>query len=91
VGNPGTIYALLGSYVRLPHTRAAREAARDPRPSIEERYRSKDEYLQKIRAAATALIRERYLLQEDLDGVLERANAHWEYATRAQPVTTAAN
>jgi hypothetical protein len=91
VGNPDTLYALLGSYVPLLRTRASRDVRRDPRPSIEERYRTKDEYLRKIRGAATSLIRARYLLQEDLAGVLDRANAHWDYATRTSPVTTAAN
>lgn len=82
VGNPGTIYSLLGSYLPFAPTRAAREATGDPRPSIQERYASKDEYLGKIRAAATALIRERYLLQDDLENVLSRASAHWDFAIR---------
>ena len=35
-----------------------------------------------IRAAAADLIKERYLLGEDLGNVVARANAHWDYATR---------
>jgi hypothetical protein len=84
VGNAGTIYALLGSYLPFAVTRAERDARSDPRPSIEERYAGKNVYLQKIREAAAALIRDRYLLAEDLDGVLARAEAHWEYAVRAR-------
>jgi hypothetical protein len=91
VGNPTTIYALLGSYVPLAQTRAARETRGDPRSSIDDRYRSSEDYLGKIRAAAGALIQDRYLLQEDLDDVLARAHAHWDYATRARPITTAGN
>jgi len=91
VGNPTTIYALLGSYVPLAETRASREAHRDPRPSIEERYTGRDDYLGKIRAAATALVSGRYLLQEDLDDVVARATAHWEYAVQARPTTSAGN
>lgn len=84
VGNPSTIYSLLGSYIPFAPTRAAREVAGDPRPSIQERYAGRDDYLAKIRAAATALIRDRYLLQDDLDHVLSRAGAHWEHATRGK-------
>jgi len=29
------------------------------------------------------LIRDRYMLEEDLDAVLARARSHWEYATGA--------
>jgi hypothetical protein len=46
-------------------------------------------YLTKIRTAASALIKGGYLLQEDLDNVVARARAHWEYAHRAA-ISTAA-
>jgi hypothetical protein len=64
-------------------------ATGDPRLSIEERYAGKDGYLQQIRTAAEALIRERYLLAEDLPVVLERANAHWDYAAGRTPQAAA--
>jgi Alpha/beta hydrolase domain len=82
IGNPSTVYALLGSYVPLARTRAEREARRDPRPSIEERYTGRDDYLQKIRAAADALVRDRLILAEDVEEVVQRATKHWDYATR---------
>ena len=78
VGNPDTIYSLLGSYIPFAATRAARTSSRDPRPSIEERYAGREDYVEKIREAATALVRDRYLLAEDVDRAVERANAHWQ-------------
>jgi hypothetical protein len=84
VGNSSEIYQLLGSYIPFATTKASRQIAGDPRQSIDERYRSIDDYLQRIRAAAANLIRDRYLLQEDLDDVLARARAHWNYAKRDQ-------
>ena len=81
VGNPTTLYALLGSYVPFARTKAEREARRDPRQSVEERYRDRDDYLQRIRAAASALVKDRLLLQEDVDDVVQRATRHWAYAT----------
>jgi hypothetical protein len=87
VGNPGAIYQLLGSYVPFAATKAAREATRDPRRSIEERYRGVDDYLQRIRTAAEQLVRDRYLLEEDLEAILDRAKAHWTYATAGLPGT----
>ena len=84
VGNPSAIYSLLGSYIPFAQTRAEREAGRDPRPSIDERYRGREDYLEKIRAAAQELIRGGYLLQEDFENVVARASAHWDYATRSR-------
>jgi hypothetical protein len=90
VGNPGDIFALLGSYLPFPATRSDRQAANDPRRSVEERYQGREDYLQKIRAAAAALIKDRYLLPEDLQNVLDRANAHWAYATRTRATASGA-
>jgi hypothetical protein len=84
IGNPSEILQLLGSYIPFAKTRAAREARGDSRLSIEERYRSLDDYLQRVRSAAIELVRSRYLLQEDVDGVLTRARDHWSFATREQ-------
>jgi len=82
VGNPEDIYQLLGSYIPLARTRAARQATADPRLSIDERYRGVDDYLHRVQRSAMDLIRRRYLLAEDLDGILERARTHWSFATR---------
>lgn len=83
VGNPSTIYALLGSYIPLAKTRAERELNHDPRPSIAERYKGRDDYLQRIRSAADALVKDRFLLADDVDNVVQRATRHWEWATGA--------
>jgi hypothetical protein len=82
IGNPTTIYALLGSYVPLARTRAERESRRDPRLSIEERYKGRDDYLQRIRTAASELVRERLILEQDVEDVVQRATRHWEYVNR---------
>jgi hypothetical protein len=63
-------------------TKADREARKDPRPSIAERYRDRDDYLAKLRVAGEALVKGRYLLQEDIDNVLKRGQAQWEFLTR---------
>jgi hypothetical protein len=82
VGNPDELYSLLGSYIPFAKTRAEREARKDPRPSIEERYRDRDDYMARVKKAAEALVRDRLLLEEDVRDVIDRAAAHWEYATR---------
>lgn len=84
-GNPTALYALLGSYVPFAKTKSEREALRDPRLSVEERYRDQGDYLQRIRLAADALVKDRFLLQEDVDDVVQRATRHWNYVTAQGP------
>ncbi len=54
-----------GSFVPFARTKAEREAAGDPRPSLEERYGSRDGYVAKVQAAADALVADRLLLPSD--------------------------
>ena len=64
-------------------TRAAREATGDPRPSIEERYANRDDYLEKVRAAAQLLVEARYLLDEDIDIVISACGERYDVAVAA--------
>jgi alpha/beta hydrolase family protein len=77
-GAPTDLVSLLGSSIPFAPTRAAREAARDPRRSIEERYASRDEYLTKVRQSADTLVRKGYLLAEDVDRVTKRSGESWD-------------
>jgi hypothetical protein len=84
VGNSAELYPLLGSYIPFAQTRAAREASGDPRRSIEERYPSRASYLQRVRDAAAALVKGRYLLQEDVAAVVAFAEKHWDIAVASR-------
>jgi hypothetical protein len=78
IGSPNALASLLGSSIPLPVTRAERAAAHDPRRSIEERYRSKDEYLAEVEKAAEALVKERLLIIDDVPRILQRAEDTWD-------------
>jgi hypothetical protein len=80
-GGTNQLVPLLGSYIPLPRTRAERDASRDLRPSVEERYASRQQYLDAIDKAATALVKQGYLLAGDVPSVVKRATDHWEMAT----------
>jgi hypothetical protein len=77
-GGPGELVSLLGSSIPFPATRAARETAKDPRRSIEERYPTRDAYLSKVRAAADALVLHGYLLVDDVERIIQRSSDEWE-------------
>lgn len=82
IGAPDRLAGEIGSYLPFAKTRADRERARDPRLSIEERYRNRDEYLGRFAAAALELVEQRYLLAEDVADLLKRASAHYDWATK---------
>ncbi len=84
-GAPTEIIPLNGAFIPFARTRVEREKLHDPRPSIEERYSSRDAYLAKVREAAERLASERYLLREDVDPVVSHAGAVWDYVTAPAP------
>jgi alpha/beta hydrolase family protein len=78
IGATNELVSLLGASIPFPATRAAREAAKDPRRSIEERYRSQEEYLAQVEKAADALVKAGYLLVDDEPRILQRATDQWD-------------
>jgi hypothetical protein len=78
-GGAGDLMSMNGSTLPFPLTRAERERSGDPRPSIAERYASKAAYLERVREATRKLIAERYVLAEDLEAVLDRADRLWNW------------
>ena len=64
-----------GTYKPFPATRAEREAGRDPRASLEERYGDHAGYVRQVEAAVKKLVAERLLLAEDAGLFIERARS----------------
>jgi hypothetical protein len=69
---------LFGTTLVFPRTRAERESSGDPRKAIDERYTSKEDYLARVRDAAQALVRDRYLLEEDIESAVVVAGRKWD-------------
>jgi hypothetical protein len=70
---PGELADRDGSLIPLARTKREREAAGDPRPSLEERYGSRDAYIARVEAAAAALVADRLLLPSDAATYVEAA------------------
>ncbi len=87
IGAPDRLATEIGSYFPLAKTKADRERTGDSRPSIAERYSSKDDYLGKITAAARRLVDERLLLSQDVPEIVAQASAHFDWATAATAPT----
>ncbi len=83
MGAPDELYDMVGSWIPFPVSKAERERRMDPRPAIDERYPSKQAYLQQITAAAQKLVQAGYLLDGDVAKVRDRAAKEWDYVLRS--------
>jgi hypothetical protein len=64
-----------GSLIPFARTKEECQAAGDPRPSLEERYGSRDAYVAAVEAVAAALLAERLLLPADAAAYVKAAEA----------------
>jgi hypothetical protein len=71
----GQICAFAGAFVPFATTKQERRAANDPRPSLEERYGTQEAYVAAVRSAAQNAVRDRFLLPEDADRLVQQAAA----------------
>jgi hypothetical protein len=82
IGGAEQLLVFAGATIPLARDRAEREAAGDPRPSIAERYASREQYLDRVRRAAEALAREGYLLVDDVPLSVAAGARLWDHFTR---------
>ena len=61
-----------GQYIPFAMTKAERQAAGDPRPSVEERYPSFGQYQSAVKRAIDGLVKDRLMLCEDADDAQAR-------------------
>jgi len=66
---------LTGAVIPFFRTLAERQAANDPRPSLQERYPTHADYVARVTAAANSLVARRLLLPEDAQFLIDQANA----------------
>ena len=71
----GQICNYAGGMLPFARTAAEREATKDPRPSLEERYGTRDGYVEKVRAATVRAQAAGFLLEEDARMLIEAAKA----------------
>jgi hypothetical protein len=67
--------SLSGSFIPFAKTKAERLANGDSRRSLEERYHSHDGFVRAVTKAASELVDERFLLEEDADAFINAAQA----------------
>ena len=78
-GSPEQLISMIGLSSAFAISRASRETTNDPRLSIEERYTSREDYLQKVRVEAQKLADEGYILHHDIDVIVKNCSNRYEY------------
>ena len=71
----GMICNYAAGMIPFATTRAERMANNDPRPSLEERYRSHDGYVEAVKTAAAKAVSDGFQLQADADRLVAQAQA----------------
>ncbi len=84
IGAPDELYDMVGSYLPFPRTRAERQSSGDPRPSVEERYAGREDYLKRLRAAAEKLAADGFVLKSDIWKIVEAGAAQWDFVMGAE-------
>lgn len=73
-----TLRINVGRIWPFPNTAEERKKTGDPRESIAERYRTKEDYVFKVTECLLELNRQRFLLDEDVTNLLKQAAVHSE-------------
>ena len=77
-GAPGEMAEFLGSFFAFPKTKEDRMNSHDPRLSIQERYGTRERYLERVHAVADALVAQRFVLPRDRERIVDRAAKLWD-------------
>jgi hypothetical protein len=72
-GAEDMLTSLAGSYLPFAKTSAEAKASGDPRPSLQERYESFTAYRRRLSAHCEDMVKQRYLLKEDVERILGAA------------------
>jgi hypothetical protein len=82
IGAPDQLFSMAGSFIPFAKTRAERQKSGDSRPSIEERYKDKADYLSQVSKAAASLAQSRLILESDIPTIQQSAAERWDAVTK---------
>jgi hypothetical protein len=82
IGAPDQRVSFEASYLAFPKTAADRQKSADLRKSIAERYSGHDDYTARYASALDSLIKQRWILPEDREAMLQRGEQEWAQAMK---------
>ncbi|HTJ29503.1 MAG TPA: alpha/beta hydrolase domain-containing protein [Acidobacteriaceae bacterium] len=81
IGAPQERTSFLGSFIPFERNTSDALERHDPRPAIDKRYKNYADYRQHFQQSLEALIKDRYLLSEDAEPLMERSKQEWDWIT----------
>ena len=81
IGGEGQILYLAGATLPFPRTASERRAKGDPRASIDERYASREVYLEQVLLTAKKLAAEGYILEGEVDRIVQESSTRYDTFT----------
>ncbi len=82
IGAPDQRVSFELSCLPFPKTAADREKSGDPRKSIVERYTDRDDYLMRYKNAVDDLVKQRWILVQDREALVQRGELEWAEAIK---------
>ncbi|HWF64213.1 MAG TPA: alpha/beta hydrolase domain-containing protein [Rhizomicrobium sp.] len=82
IGRPDQLFGEMGSFHPMARTKDERMKSGDSRLSIAERYKSRDEYIAKVTAVANQMVKDRFLLPEDIHDPIDQAVVLYDWAVK---------
>jgi hypothetical protein len=79
IGGTTDMLSYTGSWIPFPLTKDAAAKTGDPRKPVDERYRDRDAYLEKIDTASRELLKSGFVLEADLPALHKRAAQEWDF------------
>jgi hypothetical protein len=79
IGGTRDMLSYTGSWIPFPLTKDAAAKTGDPRKPVDERYRDRDAYLEKIDTASRELLKSGFVLEADLPALHKRAAQEWDF------------
>lgn len=70
----GHFCGLSGSYIPFARTAGDRQTTNDPRLSLEERYGTRQSYIEHVKKAAAEMVNRRFLLEDDAKKIIDAAS-----------------
>lgn len=81
-GGNGELTDFQGSFLPFPLNDDIKSSKGDPRPAIKTLYKSKKEYMQKVKIAIETLVADGFVLPRDRDDIINRHASYWDWLTK---------
>jgi len=78
-GEQNELNDFYGTFIPFSKNTEEKNVRNDKRPALQNLYKNKEDYLKKVKKFTKKLVKQGFLLKEDKDYVLKRAEKYWDF------------